>query len=81
MHGLVARDHDARADVADDTGEEDERVDDGDRYHDVQGVPVLTKGLMLLQGGSRASVVQERRDHRDRSRARARDPLVPVLRS
>ena len=56
VHGLIAGNHDARADVAHESGEEDDGVDHGDRYHPFYGVEDVLDGFLV--GGLVA--VQER---------------------
>lgn len=57
VHGLVARDHHARGDVADHSGEEDYDVNHRDRQDDVQGVPAIGRALFPQEGGDRARVI------------------------
>lgn len=65
MHGLVARDHHARGDVADQTGEEDHDVDHRDRHHDVQRVPAgEVLQYVVSHKGDNARVVLVRVDDR-----------------
>lgn len=45
MHRLVARDHDARADVSDYTGYEDRQINHGHWYYDVQRVSERQNGV------------------------------------
>lgn len=57
VHRLVARDHHARGDVADQTGEKDHDVDHRDRQHDVQGIPAVRRVFVPEEGDDRARVV------------------------
>jgi len=66
VHRFVARDHHARGDIADHTGEEDHRVDHGDWQHDVQRIPAIRHIVLVQESNDCAGVVlMSRADGRD----------------